>query len=291
MACLLAAGLRMAGAGAMHSVAAATGSGWLAGNIVPLSFVGALLDASVWSVLGFGNTTLFGWVAPYAPILDSSIDPPMWSLHVEFWGSMLVLPVVAARSWGALTYRLVLVGAAVACGPFPITLFLLGHLCAPLARMEKSMPRLGLLCIAAGLLLSTVTYIPGQYRIVDLIGQFALLRPHYFFKLPPMIAAMLLFLVVLVTPAARTALATKPVLWLGRQSFSIYLVHVPVLFSAGVAAYLVGGILLAGPVALGGTLVLAAGFERLVDRPAVAWSRAVGRSARALALEPTVLPP
>src|SRR5580698_7291765 len=118
VACLLALALRMVGAEAMHRAAATAGSPWLSGNIVPLSLVGAVADGSVWTVFGFADTTLFGWVAPHAPVLDSAIDPPIWSLHVEFWGSILVLLVVAARSSGTLMYRTVLVGAVVVCGPF-----------------------------------------------------------------------------------------------------------------------------------------------------------------------------
>ena len=45
--------------------------------------------------LGYEPVSLFSgrsWLI--LPGLDQSIDPPFWTLHVEFWGSMLVLALV-----------------------------------------------------------------------------------------------------------------------------------------------------------------------------------------------------
>jgi peptidoglycan/LPS O-acetylase OafA/YrhL len=278
VACLLAVPLRDAGLDALREVAGGQEpANWLASHAIVFSFERALQDATVWTVLGLSDTTLFGGIAHYLPVQDSVADFPIWSLHIELWGSVLMLLVVAARSFGPWFYRAVLVAALLACGPFPIALFLLGHICAPLARRGLAAPRLGALALLAGLIIPAFDYIPGQYRIATLLGHTALLTPHSFFKLTAEVAAVLLCAGVLLTPAARRVLRAPPVLWLGRQSFGIYLLHVPILFSLGMQAYVWGGLGAALAATFATTLVAAAVFERLVDRPAIAWSHAFGR--------------
>ncbi|MDE2240826.1 MAG: hypothetical protein KGJ73_12975, partial [Rhodospirillales bacterium] len=72
--------------------------------------------------------------------------------------------------------------------------------------------------------------------------------------------------------------------WLGRISFSLYLVHMSVMISVGVAAYHAGmghGALAAASLMVVATVSVsfcaALIFERLVDRPSIWLSRAIKR--------------
>lgn len=92
--------------------------------------------------------------------------------------------------------------------------------------------------------------------------------------------AGLVCLLPLVWPALVAVLCAPPLQWLGRLSFSLYLVHEPLLVSVstltppsgrGAAVTLVVGVLLALPVAVA--------FHHLVERPTHRLARRVGRAA------------
>jgi peptidoglycan/LPS O-acetylase OafA/YrhL len=95
----------------------------------------------------------------------------------------------------------------------------------------------------------------------------------------PAVAAGALLAVVLaiVHPSLRRLFETRGAQWAGRRSFSLYLVHEPIVVSI---AFLAGAgtlgpgplMLLAVPVAL----LTAEGFFRLVERPSLRLSRAIG---------------
>ncbi|WP_431247643.1 acyltransferase family protein [Leifsonia xyli] len=77
----------------------------------------------------------------------------------------------------------------------------------------------------------------------------------------------------------RRALETRPLQWAGTRSFSIYLVHEPILVAA---AILVGAdgwwwLLVAAPL-VPVILLVAEVFHRFVERPSITLSRTVGRA-------------
>jgi peptidoglycan/LPS O-acetylase OafA/YrhL len=90
-----------------------------------------------------------------------------------------------------------------------------------------------------------------------------------------------LFLGGLLSPVAQWSLACGPCRQLGRLSFSIYLLHFPILFTLGCAGFVPLAGVLAYPAAVAVTfigfalvvLIIAWGFERWVDRPAIRLSR------------------
>ncbi|GAA1802700.1 acyltransferase [Luedemannella flava] len=91
------------------------------------------------------------------------------------------------------------------------------------------------------------------------------------------LGAALLVLLFVAWPAARR-LGEHPVVgWLGAVSFSLYLVHEPVVVSVAV---LLGGRANAGYtllISLPASLLLGWAFHRLVERPAHRWSRRIGQ--------------
>lgn len=85
-----------------------------------------------------------------------------------------------------------------------------------------------------------------------------------------------LIVVAIGSPFARRLLEAPPVLWLGKVSFSLYLVHAPILatlaFSFGDERWWLVGI-----VGVPLSLLIAAGFFQLVERPSHGFARSVGR--------------
>ena len=85
-------------------------------------------------------------------------------------------------------------------------------------------------------------------------------------------------------PAVRTALAFRPLVWLGEHTFALYLLHFPILCSLGCASYVFVARNLgdqAGFVAgVGATIVCSLGtaipFTRWVDKPAQALACRLG---------------
>jgi len=94
--------------------------------------------------------------------------------------------------------------------------------------------------------------------------------------------AALLVILAVVWPRARRALDTRPMQWLGRVSFSLYLVHAPILASL---CYLLGAEQwwLACLVGIPLSLAVAALFHALVERQAQELARKVGGIGTALA--------
>jgi peptidoglycan/LPS O-acetylase OafA/YrhL len=120
-----------------HSQAAAlTGSAWLAMDSSGAPSFGHLareigLDSLL---LGYREATLFAPVSGYLPPMERSLDAPFWSLHLELYGSLLVLLLVSLRARSPLAHRIALVAAALSFGTHPLFLFVLGHLISPLPR-------------------------------------------------------------------------------------------------------------------------------------------------------------
>ncbi|MGP8026256.1 MAG: hypothetical protein ACLPJJ_06045, partial [Acidocella sp.] len=100
------------------------------------------------------------------------------------------------------------------------------------------------------------------------------------FHFYPQFGAILLFFAVLALPAAQRVLDSRPAQLLGRYSFSLYLVHFPILFTVAMfclvrlhAAGLGVAIGVASVCGLTVTFAAMLVFERLVDRSAIFLSR------------------
>jgi peptidoglycan/LPS O-acetylase OafA/YrhL len=255
-------------------------SAWAAayGNFQPIHAL--LTDAGVLTMLvGFSGLSLFdGWSLPGAIAPRTGIDavnPPLWTLHVEFWGSLMVLglAVVYRRSrWLGLTL-LAVVFCATATSVY--SLFLVGFAASVI--FERWRPSaipgtvVGIALLAVALLrdgvwtsqLFTWWYVHNKVFVVG----------------PAALGATPIFFAVLIMPSVQRWLASSWAVWLGRISFSVYLLHFPILFTAG-SVVLAGSAKLPYPIAamltvivgFGLTFAAAALFERFVDRRAVVFS-------------------
>ncbi|MBS1848784.1 MAG: acyltransferase [Actinobacteria bacterium] len=77
-----------------------------------------------------------------------------------------------------------------------------------------------------------------------------------------------------------SALSTRPLQWAGARSYSLYLVHLPVLHLAVAAFSLADASLLTVAGVLGASLVVAEGFYRVVEGPSIRLTRRIGERRR-----------
>jgi peptidoglycan/LPS O-acetylase OafA/YrhL len=277
---------------AHRDAALVSGSAWLVmDSSGAVTLVHLLREIGLDSLLlGYREYTLFAPIAGHLPLLEHSLDAPFWSLHLELYGSLLVLLLVRLRSWSAWMHRAALVACAAVFGTHPMFLFVLGHLCA--ARLYRPpIALVGTGLIVLGLTMSASKDWIAVEAVRREIARFAPVAAPNLFQFQSQLAAIALFLGALLSPAAQWLLARSPCLRLGRLSFSIYLLHFPILFTLGCAGFVVVAGVLAYPVAVAGSfvgfaavvLIAASGFERWVDRPAIRLSRRLDRPRAMLA--------
>jgi peptidoglycan/LPS O-acetylase OafA/YrhL len=285
VAATLALALIAAMPNAHRAAAAITGSAWLAmdSSGAP-TFLHLLREIFLDSLLlGFREYTLFAPFADRLPPLETALDAPFWSLHLELYGSFLVLALTLLRGRSRWAHRGAVVLCAVLFGTHPMFLFVAGHLWACWAG-RTARPGIGLALILLGLLMSMNKDWPliEAIRIVADHASFTAAPNLYQFQ--SQLAAVALFAGVGFSAASQRLLSSAPCTLLGRLSFSVYLVHFPILFTAScvviepLAARLPYTIAVAltfiATIAV--TILAAALFERWIDRAAIRAARAIG---------------
>ncbi|MBB5753951.1 acyltransferase family protein [Prosthecomicrobium pneumaticum] len=231
-------------------------------------------------LLGYAGASIFRFFDTAAvglPLvgLGHALDPPLWTLHIEFWGSLLTLAMAQAyrrlrRPAFWAVYALALV--ATAGGAF--SLFLIGF--------------------AAGLFRDRLTgrdHAPlrGLFAVLALAGAVALsgyspLMPFVGLQIEKELAAVLVFGAVLVAPWLDRLLSARPLAWLGGLSFGLYLTHFPILFTLSILLFLglqpsfgaLPAALAATAVGIAVSIGVAAAFEQLVDWPAIGLAARIG---------------
>ncbi|MDE2200548.1 MAG: acyltransferase family protein, partial [Rhodospirillales bacterium] len=230
-ATLIAAGL-IAAVPRTHRLAAQiTGSAWFAmdssGAATPAHVLRELgLDSLL---LGYREATLFPALARWLTPMDHSLDAPFWSLHVELYGSLLVLALVWLRRHGPAWHGAGVAASFAAFAAQPLALFVIGHLAARWMgrRAPSSLP--GLAMLALGLALCA----EKDWSSVDALRRgldwMTLAGAPNLYQFQSQLGATVLFAAVLACPAL-WGLLTR-LAGLGRLSFSLYLLHFPILFT------------------------------------------------------------
>jgi peptidoglycan/LPS O-acetylase OafA/YrhL len=267
---------------AHHRASALTGSAWLAMDESGAATLAHLareigLDSLL---LGYREATLFAPLAPRLPPMELSLDAPFWSLHLELYGSLLVLCLVTLRTWSRVVHHVAIVAAAVAFATHPMFLFVLGHLLQPSRHARASKMSSGYWGVAL-LLFGFALCTTKDWRAVEWLRH-ALCRSELacapsLFQFQSQLGAIALYLGVLLCPLLWPFLGSVVCRHLGRLSFSIYLLHFPILFTVICLIFTVlPSVGIAFVLFLALTMLAAIGFERVIDRPAIALSRSLG---------------
>ena len=255
-----------------------TGSGWLAMDSSGAPTLTHLMrEITLDSLLfGFREYTLFTPISGRLPLLEHALNAPAWSLHLELYGSLLVLGLVMLRGRSPRAHVAAVILCAVLFGTHPMFLFVLGHLFASQPGKPPK-PVIGAGLIALGLAMSA----SKDWAVVDAV-RVAIAAPNLF-QFQSQLAAVALFVGVLFSPFAHRLLSQCH--HLGRLSFSLYLLHFPILFTLACAGFIPLAQALPRPAAIGVTVIgfaiaiwlAATVFERVVDRRAVRLGRWIDR--------------
>lgn len=201
---------------------------------------------------------------------------------MELWGSFLLIGLAYCRHVSRDAYFAALALCLLLIQGNALNLFVLGALLAAFVRTPTfdALQRhllgapVALIALLAGIVLAADLVALPWLKRADAWGR--AVAPYSFFNPQKQLAAILIFMALFFLPVARRALARPVAAWLGRLSFSVYLLHFPVLLTAGSLAYVAAGTAAAITVVLIATLAAAALFERCVDRPAIRLARALG---------------
>jgi len=222
---------------------------------------------------------------------NTVLNGSLWTLAYELLFSLMlplyVVVAVATRRWWIGVAMLSLLCISLSAHVSPnwtyLPVFLIGSLFAvSLPRLRALVARMtvpqrtvaGIACAAlvVGLVTATLpgaAWLPAAPGLSELAG-----------SLPMAVAGLLVFAALLWSPF-QWLLELRPVRWLGRVSFSLYLIHAPIVLStnavlSGAPWYIRS--LVAFPI----SLVAAELFTRFIEAPAHRWSKVVGRWSRAL---------
>jgi peptidoglycan/LPS O-acetylase OafA/YrhL len=259
-----------------------SGSAWFVSQWQPdLSILSVIRDGTLNALLlGYRGLPGVAFLAPWQQPVEQSFDAPLWTLSIEFYGSMIVLGLCwFARRSRALWWSLVLLGASFTVRS-PYICFFIGHLLATFHRAERPVPvsKLppifaiilgGLLCVLAEVwqpqwlqsLCADPTFAPAQQKTFG---------------------AILILVGIIDLEVARTFLSRPWLVACSKLSFPLYLIHWPILFGPAASLFLllngVVGIELArvGAIVVGIGLAFAGSiFFLAVDRRALELSRAL----------------
>ncbi len=224
-----------------------------------------------------GLVTLYG--EPLA-----RVDSPVWSMSWELWFS-LVLPLCVffvllfKRDWLVAIVLFACVFVAHFTGYFPLRfaiMFVLGTFLAKnydvLSRKKIPVP-LGIAALIGCIVLIELPWFAGSGEVMQAAAQ--TVRDA---------GCAGLVVLMLVGGLPQRMLSTRPCLWLGKISYSMYLTHAMVV--GGLAALLTT-INIPGPVqaltALVASFVVAWVFWRFVEKPSIDWSHKIGKIASSAA--------
>ncbi|MGJ4891359.1 acyltransferase family protein [Bradyrhizobium sp. HKCCYLRH3099] len=215
---------------------------------------------------------------------SNTYNPNLWTMHPEILGSCYVLlinPVAQSRRWRAALYACVI---AVYLWDY-LPLFVIGAFLReydPIVQRLSRLPWIPAALCTVGFYFCTLPDSPpgGKLQVLYPILSFSYDNG----RIGHSIGAVLLLTGVAASQRAQRSLASRPARWLGNISFTLYLIHVPILCSFG--AWLIvtlapQGSTFAAAIGLPLTLTLclaaSAALTPWVDGGAVTLSRQVGR--------------
>lgn len=268
---------------------------------IPMA-VAALLGALLYWISAARPDAKSGWVNLYStrdltldlvladlfpPLSGTYLNNPSWSLTWEILFSLL-LPMffvlaLAARQflWTSIIGLTVLVGVG-AQFHSPVLkylpFFVIGGLTARimLERKAPSQWAAGLMSLCGILLISF-----GDFTRIVTGSGYTSEQNAWSFAGNGLGSALLILGAVFFLPLTRT-LSWAPVAWLGKISYSLYLVHVPIILAA---LHLMGtdepgqALLVSVPLSFLAAML----FHRVIEKPSISWAASIGKASARLA--------
>lgn len=263
-----------------------SGSAWFAGQWhADLSILSVIRDGVLNALfLGYRGSPGVAFL-PWQQPIEQSFVAPLWTLSIEFYGSMIVLVLCGfARKSRVWWWAVVLLGAIFTVRSAYICFFI-GHLLATFRRAERPAPASRLLpvfSIAFGVALCVLAEVWQPLWLRSLCAD-----PTYFLFPGPFapvqqktFGAILVLIGIIDLEMARGFLSRPWLVRCSKLSFPLYLIHWPILFGPAAALFLllngIVGIELArvGAIVVGiGLAFIGSIFFLPVDRRALELSR------------------
>jgi peptidoglycan/LPS O-acetylase OafA/YrhL len=215
-------------------------SEWLADGWRPQNDLWFIRDAVVNGIfLGFRGSSIPEWfgfpTASLAAMSDSYVTP-LWTLSVEFYGSILVLWLARAKSWTLLVLAIIIFSRSY------MLCFLAGHVAARLQLgggrpLAPPLVTWGVILIGIAICVVSHFWIPQTVvKFCSLSTQFLppcpLANPAYAMRI---YGATILTIAIMQNEWLRSVLGHDRLRSLGSLSFPIYLTHWPIIFGLGSA--------------------------------------------------------
>lgn len=259
--------------------------------LLPLGLLRDLLLNSMF--LGYSPLSLFdGFPEMHVQSIGYALNPPFWTLHVEFWGSLLVIVLTRLERVASNTLGVVFIALAAfaLCGASFYSLFVAGWLLSRLvsstglpARPTTPLVLPGLALMALGIIVTSARPVQVVEALRQGVEHFSVGGAVNTAAFQSCVGSLAIFTGVLLFPTARRLLTRTPSLLLGRLSFGMYLFHFPVLFTVSTGLYMgirhIGHVPAAGiatAVGIGLTALLAYAFDRWLDKAVVRLSHRTG---------------
>ena len=268
-----------------------SGSTWFASQWnTDVSLLAVIRDGTINALfLGYHGLPGVAFLAPWQQPVEQSFVAPLWTLSIEFYGSMIILLLCAcARRSRAVWWPAVLLGALFTVRSAYICFFV-GHLLAAFHRAERPAPHSTLLPIFSiifGVFLCVLAEVWQPQWLRSLCadptyllfpGQFAPMQQKAF-------GALLVLAGIIHLEIARSFLSRPWLVARSKLSFPLYLVHWPILFGPAAALFLLLNGLVGIELARVGAIVagiclafLASTLFLTVDRRALELSRGLRR--------------
>ncbi len=288
-------------------VLATSGSEWLSRAYHnPMTISSLVTDIGFSSMLiGYdGVSILQSILAPlgqrlFLPI-SFALNPPMWTLHGEFYGSMLVLLLASAyRHLPRFAFWVLIPLTIATTGASQLSLFVAGFILYLwrewlFARRGIAWNGAAFVLVGVGVWICIHRNVGHVFRLDAWLVRYTYLHALNDNHFQSSLGALFVFVGVTINGHFRKLLGTSPLRFLGRLSFSVYLLHFPIMlsFGCGLFALLVpyDYILAALISTVAGTilsLIAAVLMEKFVDRPAIRVSNYFARFAHGRKLSMT----
>jgi peptidoglycan/LPS O-acetylase OafA/YrhL len=222
-----------------------SGSVWFANQWkTDPSILSVIRDGTVNALfLGYSGLPGLAFLAPWQQPVEHSLVAPLWTLSIEFYGSMIVLALCwCARRSRVLWWSVMLVGAIFTIRSAYICFFV-GHMLAFYRRAERPAPvsmLLPVFSIMFGVFLCVLAEVwqPEWLRSLCADPTYFLF-PGQFAPMQQKTFGAILVLVGIIDLEGARRLLSKP--WLvdnSKLSFPLYLIHWPIMFGPAAALFL-----------------------------------------------------